>query len=159
MIETKSKLIDGVTVQVTSLTATRSYKVFNVLAKALGPALLKALSGAKSTEEMASGGLSLGSIDVTGLADGVGILLDRLSPGEWDALVKELFETAYIIKDGKQLPFMQVFEIEFAGKLFSLFKAVQFAVEVNYGDFLGVLRGAQAQAAVTAASRLTSPSP
>ena len=149
----KEKTIDGLTFTVQQLPAMRALKLMHKLAKTIGPAMLKALSGAPST----GAPIKVGNINVAELADGVALLFDRLSEADVESIMRELFETTMVTENGQTFQLMPVFDNVLAGKMSTLFKAVQFALEVNYRDFLpALLASAQAvQAAPSSAASNT----
>lgn len=131
MRESKSKDIDGLLLTVQQLPAMRSTLLMHKLGKAVGPALAKMVSG--------KGVTSLADMDLGGIADGVQMLFDRFSADDLSSLMKELFESSTLEVNGNTFPMMKVFDNEFAGKPGAVLTAIQFALEVNYGDFLGAL--------------------
>lgn len=137
--QTQEKEIDGFRFSVQQLPGMRSLRLMHKLAKALGPGVLKALSGAP---EGAGGGVSLGNLDLGNLADGLSLLFDKFSADDFEAVVRELFETATVTENGNTFPMMQVFDNTFAGRPDVVLKAVQFALEVNYKSFFGVFLAA-----------------
>jgi len=140
----KEKTIDGLTFTVQQLPAMRSLKLLHRLGKTVGPAMLKALSGAPDKAPA-----KLGSMNVADMADGVALLFDRLSADDAESIVRELFETATVTENGNTFQLMPVFDNVLAGRTATLFKAVKFALEVNYQDFLpALLASAQAPLAV-----------
>ena len=136
MVEAKTKDIDGFKVTVTTLTAMRSLKLMHRLVKAIGPGLLKSLAGVKGEVT------SVGNLDVGALADGLQGVLDRLSEGDLEDTVKVLFETAMLERAGKSQPFMQTYDMAYAGNMPALLKTIQFGLEANYGNFFDALRKA-----------------
>lgn len=130
----KEKTIDGLTFTVQQLPAMRSLKLMHRLGKTIGPALLKSLSGAPSGATV-----KVGNINVADMADGVALLFDRLSADDAESIVRELFETTMVTENGQTFQLMPVFDNVLAGKMSTLFKAVRFALEVNYQDFLPAL--------------------
>lgn len=137
MVEAKTKDIDGFKVTVTTLTAMRSLKLMHRLIKAVGPGLLKSLSGVAS-----KGKVSIGDLDVGSLADGAQAILDRLSENDLEDTVKTLFETALLERSGKSQQFMSSYEMAYAGNMPALLKTIQFGLEANYGNFFDALRNA-----------------
>jgi len=146
----KEKTIDGLTFTVQQLPAMRSLKLMHKLGKTIGPAMLKALSGAPAGKE-----IKVGNINVADMADGVSLLFDRLSAEDTESIVRELFETTMVTENGQTFQLMPVFDNVLAGKMATLFKAVKFALEVNYQDFLPALL-ASAQASQVAGSSAAS---
>lgn len=137
MVEAKTKDIDGFKVTVTTLTAMRSLKLMHRLVKAIGPGLLRSLSGAA-----AQGKVSVANLDVSALADGAQAILDRLSENDLEDTVKALFDSAMLERNGKAQPFMNTYEMAYAGNMPALLKTIQFGLEANYGNFFDALRNA-----------------
>ncbi len=127
--KSESKGIDGIEFTVTQLPAMRSMKLMHKLARALGPAMAKA----------AGAGTQLGQQDIASFGEAAQAAFDRFSAEDLEALIKELFETATMTLDGNTVPIMPVFNDALAGKPGTILKALQFALEVNYSDFLGGL--------------------
>jgi hypothetical protein len=144
-IKTQEKQIAGRRYVVTQLPATRAIKLLRRLGHVLGPALAKAVGSSR-------GNLSIATLDVGSLSDAVALLFDRLSESELEYLMRELLSTAQVLTDDKWVQLStglagtQPYDAIFAGDLAGLFGCMAFAIEVNYGDFFGVLRGSlQAQ--------------
>jgi hypothetical protein len=115
------KVIDGVTFQVQQLPAMRATKLLVRLGKILGPA----------------------AVAVDDVALGIQKLFDGLDPELLEDLIKSLFDGVQVadpeITKGKLTPVMPVFDLLFMGRMGLLFQALKFALEVNYGSFLGDL--------------------
>lgn len=129
MRKSDRKEIEGLHFEVTQLGFAKSRQVFVRLSKALGPALAAFLDGKQS----------LASVDLRGaLVD----LLDRLSEADLVAVSDALMTDAKVSRDGTKWPFLkdQAEEI-FAGRMLTYFQWLAFALEVNYSDFFGALRG------------------
>jgi hypothetical protein len=155
MIRTETKNIDGRTIHVTTLGAIAASKLGVRLTKILGPGLFRMLSGAPG---VAAKGLKA-DIDLSTVGSGVEALLDRLGENDLEPIVRLLFETAKLEKDGQTMPFLAVFDLEYAGDLAGLGKALVFALEVNYGNFFGGLRSRLEQALAKNQPVKGSPSP
>lgn len=136
MRESQSKTIDGLTFTVGQLPAMRAVKLMHRLARAVGPAMLKSLAGANvaSVKDIANLDLNLGDA-----ADGVAMMFDKFTENDLEALIRELFETATVVHNGNTVPLMPVFDHVMQGRAGTVMKAVKFALEVNYQDFLGAL--------------------
>lgn len=150
-IKTLEKVIGGRNFRVSQLPVTRAIKLLRRLGHAIGPALAKAVGASKGKD------LSIATLDVGSLSDAVALLFDRLSESELEYLVRELLSTAYL-QDGDKWILLskgpgandQPYDILLAGDLAGLMGVMAFAVEVNYGDFFGALRGSlQASAMVS----------
>lgn len=133
--QTQEKEIDGLRFAVQQLPAMRSMRLLHKLARAIGPGLLKSLSGAGDV----SAGVKVADMDVGDMADGIGMVFDRFSADDLEALIRELFESATVAEGGNTLPLMPVFDNVMAGRPTTVLKAVRFALEVNYRDFFGAL--------------------
>lgn len=131
--ESKTAEIDGYVFTVQQLPAMRSMKLMHKLAKAVGPAMLKAL-GSEFLNKM-----NLGVMQVGALSEGMQLLFEAFSETDLEQLVKTLFETAKLECEGQTFPMMAVFDEKLAGRLGTIMKAVKFALEVNYSDFFGGL--------------------
>lgn len=104
----------------------RSMKLMHKLARVLGPAMVKA----------AGAGGNLASLDISTFGDAAQAAFDRFSADDLETLIKELFETGTMSLDGNTVPIMPVFNDALAGKPGTILKALQFALEVNFKDFL-----------------------
>jgi hypothetical protein len=133
MVKSQSKVIDGITFTVTQLPATRALKLFTKLVEVAGPAL-EALQK--------SPGSGLGDMEVAALGGALSAASSRLGEEGLMQIAAALFELATATWEGAQAPVMARFDVMFQGRLTTLFKAIGFALEVNYGDFLGALRNA-----------------
>lgn len=138
----QSKTIDGLVFTVQMLPAMRATLMVVRLGKLLGVPLLKSLSGVQAGGK----GASLKNLDVGQLAQGVDELFGRLSEAEVEELFKIFFETALVKKEGKEFPLLPNFDSALMGKPFTAFKALKFALEVNFGDFFAALPGLLAAA-------------
>lgn len=132
--------IGGRRVLVAQLPASRALKLLRRLGHVLGPALAKAAGASKGT-------LSIAALDVGSLSDAITVLFDRLTEPELDHLMRELLSTAQVMVDGKWVQLSagsgpQPYDVTFAGDLAGLFATLGFAIEVNFGDFFAVARGA-----------------
>ena len=150
----QSRTIDGLVFTVQMLPAMRATLMVVRLGKLLGVPLLKSLSGVQATK-----GASLKNLDVGQLAQGVDELFGRLSEAEVEDLFKVFFETALVKKDGKEFPLLASFDNALMGKPFTAFKALKFALEVNFGDFFAALPVLLAAAGGDSTSAGESPTP
>lgn len=135
MRESQSKEIAGLGVTVQQLPATRSLLLMHRLGRAVGPAMAKAIGGNKLA------GLKLADLELSGIGEAVQMLFDRFTEQDLTHTLKELFESATISDGTAQLPFLRTMDDKFAGKPEALIQAVGFALEVNYGNFIGALLG------------------
>lgn len=137
----KSKEIEGITFTVQQLGGKRAMRLWTKLFRIVAPALAKTLEGNSLT------GMTLAKLDLKSLGDAVQLLTDKLTPDEFDAMRDELFETAFAVWEGQTVPLNRMQDEIFAGRVLLAFKVLRFALEVNYGDFLGGLLGAMPAAA------------
>lgn len=128
MQETQTKIIDGMEVSVSQLPARRAMKMFNRLGRVFGPALGKI---------MASSPDGLKTMNIGAMGDAVAMLFEKFTDSEQDFIMNELLATAVV--DNK--PLMPIFDTMMRGKTLTVYKLLAFALEVNYGDFLGGLGG------------------
>lgn len=145
MNEPQTKTIDGHEFQVSQLPGMRGLKVFTRLSKVLGAGLAGAF-GAKTNEERGVALLSL---------------LQHVDEADVEYVTKELFSVALVKPPDSEKfgPVNPVFDRVFQGRIDLLFKALVFALQVNYGDFFKGLGAAAAGAAAAQAAPSTSSSP
>lgn len=152
--ETKTEFIDGLEITVMQLPAKRALKLMHRLAKVLGPAALKAVGG---------DGLSLKNLATAklgNLSEAASMIFDKFSESDLDQLLQDLFETARLGVNGKQLPMLTVMDDQLAGKPGALLSMIKFALEVNFGPFLsGFLASLAAQAPLRVEPESSSASP
>jgi hypothetical protein len=133
MLEPQTKQIDDVNVTVTQLPAMRALKLLHRILKAVAPSAAKA---------MASGDAK--KLALTNLSEAAELLFDRLSEEDLAAVTKQLLSTAFVTAGDEQRPAVSgdILHGAFDGHIGLLMKVLAFALEVNYGDFLGVLKRA-----------------
>ena len=141
-MEAKSKTIDGITFTVQQLPYRKSARLMHKLASSLGPALLRSLAGAPLPTSVAGAAEAAKELDLSNMAAGMQLLFDRFSADDFDRLVSELFETTTITQGGAEVPLLPVLDTAMAGKHGTMLKAIQFALEVNYGNFFGAFLAA-----------------
>ena len=120
------KTIDGVTLTLRQLPAMRAMKFFRVLVGCFGPAMMQ------MTGE--SGGEDGGS-----LSSAIDKLMMELSEDMLQKVIDTLFLDALVEQNGSNKNLMGAggaFDLVFQGKIFTVFKFLYFALEVNYGDFI-----------------------
>jgi hypothetical protein len=137
MIQSKEKGIDGATYVVTQFPARRALALQTRLLKLLGPSLATAL-----------GGVHEGRIDAAVLSISLQQLGEKLDESATVDLVMQLLSGTR--KDGKEIT-EGVFDLEFAGRMDTLYKVLGFVLEVNFGGFfeksgIGDLLGRRAPA-------------
>ena len=164
--EPQTKIIDGYTVQVQALPVFKGQRLFVRLLKtvggSIGPALAAlASSGSKGLGDMGSKGLGdmgskgLGDMD---LSQHLPTMFSALSPEELEGITRELLTGAVLDPHGKPQDLLSVADIVFQGSVLTLLKCAMFAVEVNFGDFRGIVVGMLDDARRKAQSK-ESPSP
>lgn len=116
------------TFEVSQLPYTRQGKVFIRLGKVLGPALAK-------LAEVASG-KSLLDAD---MGDAVQTFFENLTETEFEQLQKDLFETAFLVKDEKLVNVKQNIDVVLSGHNLAGLQLLWFCIEVNWGDFASAL--------------------
>ena len=133
---------------VSQLPAMRATKLAARLGRVLGPVLATLFSGMKvqPNQEVTLASLLSSDLDLERV---VGVLFEKLSPDELEALLRELFATTQ--RDGVDL--MPVFDIAFQGdSLGDLVVLVPFALRVQFGSFGSALRAVRSAAPSQAAS-------
>lgn len=130
MLKQETQSIDGISFTVTQFPAMRGFTLFGKLVKTIGPAL-SALSGLDP------------QADVIKVAPVIASALRDLDPEAASALALEIFASTSAIIDtpsgprNVQVNTRENVDIVFMGKLMTMFKALAFAVQVNFGDFFG----------------------
>jgi hypothetical protein len=128
MLKIESRFFEGVgDVSVQQLPAMRAVKLSRRLIQIAAPAVA------------ALKDLSL-SADASVLGDAIAGALAEFSEKDLEALIKDLLETATVEQDGKLAKVMPLFDSLFGGKIFTLYKVLAFALEVNFADFFEPLR-------------------
>lgn len=146
--------IDGVRFMCEQHGAKRSLRLDARLGRLLGPGLADVLTG---------GGVADG--DYAAMARGLVPLFANLSDDDAEALVDEVLVKTTAIDGDSVLDLCKKahFEIVFGGRRMTLWKAVAFALEVNYRDFFEAAYAAfakfKAQVAAKAAAAAPAPSP
>lgn len=124
-----SKMIDGYTFELSPLPAWQALEVSASLMRFAGP-LVAGAAAAKGDK----------GLDAFGTA--INATLSAMPPAELVALAKRLLAPCVITRpDGSRAELMRVFDLEFQGRLLTVFKGLAFAVEVNYRDFFDALQG------------------
>jgi hypothetical protein len=128
--------IAGLTIEITPLGFEAQRRAFVVLAKALGPALVEALAGAKSIDAMGSDALRRAALSA----------IERVDDATLEALTEAFGESSRAMFAPKRAPFLSepaAREEAFGGPHFArFFLWLRACVEVNYGPFFASL-GAQ----------------
>ena len=142
-METREKVIKDRRYMVTQLPALKALDVFEMLSSVAGPALAALATGGPEAKIEAAAAL----------------LFSRLGGGKLRVLANELLASVEVIDGGKKRSMLTGFDVEYAGRLWEVFEAMAFAVEVNFGDFYAGVRTLLAsQTPAETASLSTSPS-
>jgi hypothetical protein len=120
----QERVIDGRTFVVSQLPAGAGWKLLRRIAHGVGPAFGKLM-----------GAGSLAEADMSSMGEALATLFDRLTEAEMKVIIDTLFTSATV--DG--VPVLQAFDKVFQGEMPLLFKALKFAIEVNYGNFPSAL--------------------
>lgn len=123
-IKVERRTIDGVEYEVRQLPALQGMKLFRLLLAHCSPFL--------SVDVMSS---NVGSV--------VSTFFDKLDEASLMDVLTRIFDSKTVaIVEGSNKPVltMQRFDAHFAGRLMHLMQVCRFVVEVNYPDFLGVIR-------------------
>lgn len=147
MIETKTKLIDGLSFTTTQLPPLKAYPLSARVANILLPALTKFLA----TDMKGGDVTSFLAQDASKLMPALEPLLEALSKKENEDLpLKLLVGTSVQVPDDNgqmsvlSLASPEAFNRAFQGRGLTLYKAMWFAIEVNFSDFFaGAFKGAQ----------------
>ncbi len=131
--EPQTRIIDGHTVQVQALPVFKGQRLFVRLLKTVGGSIGPALAALAS-----SGSKGLGDID---LSQHLPTMFSALSPEELEGITRELLTGAVLDPHGKPQDLLSVADIVFQGSVLTLLKCALFAVEVNFGDFRGIVVG------------------
>lgn len=137
MIETKEKTIldghgKGHKYQVTQFAGMRGLRLATRLVQLVGPGLGEAMDLA------GKGGLSKLLDSDINLSDVVKELVGQLDEDRVVNLVADLMASTH--RDGKDMSNLAEFDAAYAANYGELFRALQFVLEVNYGNFLGALQ-------------------
>lgn len=114
MIESKTKVIDGLKYTVTQLGAKKGMRALTRLARLLGPAF----ASGDQTEAMAG-------------------LFSRLTEDDVEYFCDTFAPLTTVEQDGKAPQLSSIFEIHFTGNYSSMLQWLLFCIEVNFGDFFG----------------------
>lgn len=132
MREAQKKTIGEVTFEVTPLGFKQGRKAFVRLSKAVGPAL----AAAESVDHIKAGR------GVTGMLEK---LLDNVTDDDLDWFAEVMGKATRFSRDGDRWPYLDGNNREalFGGNLVLFFKWIVFCLEVNYADFLDLLKSGQ----------------
>jgi len=132
-LPTQETTIDGMEFSVTLLNGMDGILQLNRLIRILGPGVATAFKG--GVEEG-------GSVDLSGIGQAVAMITSALTENELEITLKKfLYATSYkdTERGGGGLLFPANFALAFQGRTSTAVKLLAFAIQANYGDFLGVL--------------------
>lgn len=151
-LKRETRAIDGLDFTVVQHGARRSLRLDARIMRQLGPGLADMLTGARVSRD-----------DLAAMVRGLVPLFGNLTDDDADALVSEILAFTSVVVDGCNLEMSKPahFEQAFSGRRMTLWKAVGFALEVNYRDFFDAAMTAVASIRAdieAAAARVASPS-
>jgi hypothetical protein len=148
LFPTERKTIDGRVVESTVLPGLFSLRLKTRLMKKIFPSLGKFISAIKADQIKAEKKSLLDfleCLDMQEVGAAFAEITSNIEPEELQQIVLEMFTNTRM--DGKLLGNEDIFNMVFAGKLSLMYKVFLFVAEVNYGDFLDLLRTGLTQAA------------
>jgi hypothetical protein len=114
MRKEKSKTINNINFTVTQLGFDDGIELLTTLGHILGPVLGKANAG----------------------VEGLGQLIARIDAAQLKSIIQKLAKTTRIEREPNKWPILEP-EVDLSGNYELTFKWLGFALEANYGDFLG----------------------
>lgn len=133
-LEKKSTTIDGQTLTVQQMPGMLAMKTWPRVLKVLGSALKKLPAGVT----MGGGIDQFMALDAAALGDMIVEVCERLTEDELEELSKRLLAEAWLDKEEA----LTAIDIgKFKGGVFGIYRALWFAIEVNYRSFLSGLGG------------------
>jgi hypothetical protein len=147
MAGTKKKEIDGITFQVAPFMAVEALRLKAHLIRLFGPSLGELLGGLQGGDKLDALDVDISRINIAGALEKLFLQLDEDS---FVRLVQRLFQNtiATWTADGKShsmafnTDFSTALDLVFSGRLFTIYPAILFVLEVNYPDFFTkVVRG------------------
>lgn len=162
MLRSQSIKIGEHTYEVTPLLAREGLRTWNLLVSLAAAPLarvLRAVSSDALNAASRSGKLdmaALGELDASHLADAAQAFFAELDGAKQDRLLETLLDTARV--DGQEL--WPVFDVHFQGRYDAVYRLLWFALEVNYGPFVGrLLQGGLGKAMASRFAALTPSGP
>ncbi len=146
MVETTTRIIDGHNVRIVPLLGTHAARLFAKVRRAFGPALVIAISSVKEIvsktkkDEARKADVAdfLGSdIDFSVISKAISSISENMSPDEELVFFREALATTYI--NEKSVADDAQFNTVFQGNVLLLYKILWATLEVNFGDFFGVV--------------------
>lgn len=140
---TRHRLSDDLEIEVQAISPVKSLRLLHRLMNAAVPAFAAASKGTK--------GLALKDVPLDGLADAATLLFDRFSADDQEEIIRQLLENATLLKGEKRLRLLDVWAVEFLGRVDLVYRAAWAALKVNYQSFWPTVRDALAAGAVATA--------
>lgn len=160
------KTIDGVTYSLVPVGAWEAIPLFHSLVTIIGSMtpVLADLIGADRSKPL------LDAIDLDKLFEALPTFMERCSPEKQRELIELMLANCQFRKPQakgarppkvaeEEVPLLGVFDTELSGKLFTVYRLVAWAIQVNFADFFAgaKLASAAKQAAASAAAQLKTP--
>jgi len=156
MRQATKRIIGEHTYEVRQLPATPAYLMFLDLSKMVAPSMAAGVASVAG-----GGGLAQAlEAELNGdfLLRAVEGLVDRLDNAKVQSIIQQLANHTAVVIGERKLELAQQFEVQFAGRIGEMFRWLAFALEVNFGDFLSVLKD-RASVALQAATAKAPQSP
>lgn len=133
MRKEKETTIEGTKFKVTQIGFEDGIELMTMLYKSLGPSIGAMLAGLdkKPGEDLGSTNVSMGAV-----SNALGELAKRLNAADLKHVVHTLAKATLIEREPGKWPTLEP-EVDLAGDYGLMFKWLAFALEVNYGNFLG----------------------
>jgi hypothetical protein len=139
--KTERKTIDGHTVESTVLPGLFALRLKTRLMKKIFPSIGKFVSSVKIDqlkESKKTFGDVLECLDMEGVGNALEAVAANVEPAELQEIILQTLSQTRV--DNKEAGNEDIFNLLFAGKMMLMYRIFLFALEVNYGDFLAVLR-------------------
>jgi hypothetical protein len=151
MAEERTTIIDGHSVYVKPLFGEAATLVFYQVQKCLAPALIKAMgalqgvfSAGTTKDDNGKTVFSLGAllasgvdIDFDGLSKAMDVIHDKMTAQEWLNFIRASLASTMV--DNRAVGDKVHFDEVFSGKILLQYKVLMFTLEVNFGDFFGMV--------------------
>jgi hypothetical protein len=138
IFKTERKTIDGHAVESTALPGLNAVRLKAKLAKKVFPAVGKFFSGIKMKTGAKGVKAAISDLDLSGIGGAFESIAAEMEPDELEALILEILSQSRV--DGKDVSDTDVFNVVFSRNMLFMYKVVLFSLEVNFGDFLSILR-------------------
>ncbi len=135
MIEPHKKMIDGFEIQLSPLPALQGARVLHRLGKCVTPVIGSAMGLIRGEK------VDISSLDISSLGGAFTSFFQTCTEADLMYFIDQLLSTAIV--DNQRLK--DVVDVKFQARLFTLFKVLFYAVEINYSDFFKGLRDKSAE--------------